>query len=157
MGGVPYELFIALPSLRAKRKQVVVSVITVIAVAAVSAGVASLIIVLSMMTGFRQEVQAKILSGTAHLNLLRKDGHTIENPQAVLRTLSTLPHIRFAAPTLYDQVLMTGSKSSTGVILKGVDPGAPKAANGVFQFTVEGDAEQLAAPEADEETGAASC
>jgi lipoprotein-releasing system permease protein len=46
-----------------------ISVITVIAISAVAAGVASLIIVLGMMTGFRKEFQTKILSGTAHLNL----------------------------------------------------------------------------------------
>jgi lipoprotein-releasing system permease protein len=154
MGGVPYELFIALRYLRAKRKQVVISVITFIAIAAVAAGVASLIVVLSMMTGFREEVQAKILSGTAHLNLLRKDGHTIQNPQEVVQKLATLPHIRSAAPTLYDQVLMMGTKSSTGVILKGVEVSAPREANEVFQFTSEGDPASLAAPEIDAETGA---
>jgi lipoprotein-releasing system permease protein len=152
--GVPYELFIALRYLRAKRKQVVISVITVIAIAAVAAGVASLIVVLSMMTGFREEVQAKILSGTAHLNLLRKDGHTIANPEEVLRKLATLPHVRSAAPTLYDQVLMMGSKSSTGVILKGVEVSAPREANEVFQFTSEGDPQSLATPDLDAETGA---
>ena len=52
---MPYELFIALRYLRAKRKQVMISVITVIAISAVAVGVASLIIVLAMMTGFRRE------------------------------------------------------------------------------------------------------
>jgi lipoprotein-releasing system permease protein len=154
MRGVPYELFIALRYLRAKRKQVVISVITFIAIAAVASGVAALIIVLSMMTGFREEVQARILSGTAHLNLLRKDGHTFPNASEVVHKLTSLPHIRSAAPTLYDQVLMMGTKSSTGVILKGVDPAAPREANEVFQFTKEGDPASLATPELDEETGA---
>jgi ABC-type lipoprotein release transport system permease subunit len=79
---MPYEFFIALRYLRAKRKQVMISVITIIAIAAVSMGVASLIVVLAMMTGFRQEFQAKILSGTAHLNLTlkeRKRSKTIES------------------------------------------------------------------------------
>ncbi|MBI3649526.1 MAG: ABC transporter permease [Acidobacteria bacterium] len=151
---VPYELFIALRYLRAKRKQVVISVITIIAIAAVAAGVAALIVVLSMMTGFREEVQTRILSGTAHLNLLRKDGHTFEHPQQVVEKLSQLPHIRSASPTLYDEVLMMGSKSSTGVILKGVDMNTPRAANEVWQFTMEGNPEGLATPATDPDTGA---
>jgi lipoprotein-releasing system permease protein len=154
MMGVPYELFIALRYLRAKRKQVVISVITLIAIAAVAAGVASLIIVLSMMTGFREEFQAKILSGTAHLNLLRKDGHNIENPQEVMQQLSSLPHIRSASPTLYQRVLIQGKKDTDGAILKGVDMNAPRAANEIFQFTTQGDPQALATLETDTETGA---
>ena len=76
---MPYELFIAIRYLKAKRKQVMISVITVIAVAAVTAGVASLITVLAMMTGFRKEFQQKILAGTAHLNLTHKTRQPIEN------------------------------------------------------------------------------
>jgi lipoprotein-releasing system permease protein len=150
---VPYELFIALRYLRAKRKQVVVSVITIIAIAAVAAGVASLIIVLSMMTGFREEFQAKILSGTAHLNLLRKDGQTIVNHQEVVQKLSALPHIRSASPTLYQRVLLQGKKDTDGAILKAVDMNASRQANEVFQFTTQGDPQDLAVAETDSETG----
>lgn len=154
MMGVLYELFIALRYLRAKRKQVVISVITLIAMAAVAAGVAALIIVLSMMTGFRQEFQTKILSGTAHLNLLRKDGHNFEDPQELVQKLSALPHIRSAAPTLYQRVLMQGKKDTDGAILKGVDMNAPPEANEIFQFTIAGEAQALANTESDAETGA---
>ncbi len=94
---MPYELFIALRYLRAKRKQVMISVITIIAIAAVAMGVASLIVVLAMMTGFRQEFQAKILSGTAHLNLSLKERQPIENYRELVKRLSSLPHIRSGA------------------------------------------------------------
>lgn len=154
MSNVPYELFIALRYLRAKRKQVVISVITLIAIAAVAAGVASLIIVLSMMTGFREEFQAKILSGTAHLNLLRKDGQNIENPQEIVQKLSSLPHIRSASPTLYQRVLIQGTKDTDGAILKGVEMNAQREGNEIFQFTTEGDPQSLATSEMDSETGA---
>jgi lipoprotein-releasing system permease protein len=154
MIAVPYELFIALRYLRAKRKQVVISVITLIAIGAVAAGVASLIIVLSMMTGFREEFQAKILSGTAHLNLLRKDGQNFENPQETVQKLARLPHIRSASPTLYQRVLIQGTKDTDGAILKGVDMNAPREANEIFQFTVTGDPQALAESDTDAETGA---
>jgi len=150
---MPYELFIALRYLRAKRKQVMISVITFIAVAAVSMGVASLIVVLAMMTGFRQEFQAKILSGTAHLNLTLKERQPIENYRALVQRLSSLPHIRSASATLYQRVLIQGKKDTDGAILKGVDVNAPRDANEVFQFTIDGDPQALSTAETDPETG----
>lgn len=151
---MPYELFIALRYLRAKRKQVMISVITIIAIAAVSMGVASLIVVLAMMTGFRQEFQAKILSGTAHLNLNHKERQPIENYRELVRRLIALPHIRSASATLYQQVLVQGEKEAGFAVLKGVDMSAPRSANEVFQFIVEGDPLALAEPETDPESGA---
>jgi lipoprotein-releasing system permease protein len=151
---MPYELFIALRYLRAKRKQVMISVITVIAIAAVAAGVASLIIVLGMMTGFREEFQTKILSGTAHLNLTRKSRRPIENYRELVAKLRTLPHVRAASATLYQRVLIQGQKDTTGAVLKGVDMSAPPEANEVFQFIVEGNAQSLAEPETDPDTQA---
>lgn len=151
---MPYELFIALRYLRAKRKQVMISVITIIAIAAVSMGVASLIVVLAMMTGFRQEFQAKILSGTAHLNLSLKDRQPIENYRELVKRLSSLPHIRSASATLYQRVLVQGEKDTEGAVLKGVDMSAPRNASEVFQFTVEGDPQSLAEPETDPDSGA---
>ena len=151
---MPYELFIALRYLRAKRKQVMISVITIIAIAAVAMGVASLIVVLAMMTGFRQEFQAKILSGTAHLNLSLKDRQPIENYRELVRRLSSLPHIRSASATLYQRVLVQGEKDTEGAVLKGVDMSAPRNASEVFQFTVEGDPQSLAEPETDPDSGA---
>src|SRR6266571_3130777 len=151
---MPYELFIALRYLRAKRKQVMISVITVIAISAVAMGVASLIVVLAMMTGFRQEFQAKILSGTAHLNLTHKERRPIENYRELVQRLSSLPHIRSASATLYQRVLIQGEKDTEGAILKGVDMSAPQSASEVFQFIVDGDPRLLSEPETDPDTGA---
>src|SRR5215216_6176343 len=136
---MPYELFIALRYLRAKRKQVMISVITVIAVLAVAAGVASLIVVLAMMTGFREEFQAKILSGTAHINLTRNDGHPIEDYRELVERIRSLAHIRSAEATLYQKVLLQGEKTADGAVLKGVDMIAPHSSSEVFQFIREGD------------------
>jgi lipoprotein-releasing system permease protein len=151
---MPYELFIALRYLRAKRKQVVISVITFIAIAAVAAGVASLIIVLAMMTGFREEFQTRILSGTAHLNLMRADGNAIENYRELIDKLKTVPHVQSGSATLYNRVLIQGPRDTDGAVLKGADLGAPRDANEIFQFSIEGeDPQSLAEPEVDSESG----
>jgi lipoprotein-releasing system permease protein len=151
---MPYELFIALRYLRAKRKQVMISVITVIAISAVAAGVASLILVLGMMTGFREDFQTKILSGTQDMNLLRKDGRPLEDYRELEHRLQSFPHISAAAATLYQKVLITGKQDTSGAELKGVDLAAPRAASEVFQFTSQGDPDMLGEPETDPDTGA---
>ena len=150
---LPYELFIALRYLKAKRKQVMISVITGIAVSAVAAGVASLIVVLAMMTGFREEFQTKILAGTFHLNLLRKDGRAIEDFRTVEERLLRMPHIRTAAATLYQRCLIQGKQDTDGAMLKGVDLESPPEGIELFQFAVEGDPTKLGEPEQDAETG----
>lgn len=149
-----YEFFIAFRYLRAKRKQVMISVITIIAIAAVAAGVAALIVVLAMMTGFREEFQVKILSGTAHINLMRKDGHAIEDHPSVTQRVRNLPHITDASATVYSRVLIQGNRQADGAILKAVDLDSMQPSNEIFQFTKEGDPRLLAHPETDSESGA---
>jgi lipoprotein-releasing system permease protein len=148
-----FELFIALRYLRAKRKQVVISVITFIAIAAVAAGVASLIVVLAMMTGFREEFQTKILSGTAHLNLIRKDGRPIEDYNRLKEQVGSVPGVRAAAGTFYHRVLVQGKGGTDGALLKGVDLEAPREANEVYQFAAGLDPSGLAEPVIDPQTG----
>ena len=64
---MPYELFIGLRYLKAKRKQSFISVISLISILGVMVGVAALIIVLSVMTGFELELREKILGVNAHM------------------------------------------------------------------------------------------
>ena len=150
----PYELFIAIRYVHARRKQVMISVITVIATGAVAAAVASLITVLAMMTGFREEFQTKILSGTAHLNLLRKDSRPIEDYQQLKESVVSVPGVRAASGTLYYRVLIEGKGDTEGALIKGVDLEAPREANEVFQFTVTGNPTLLAEADTDPDSGA---
>ncbi len=69
-----FELFIAARYLRAKRRQAVIGVITAISVAGVAVGVASLIIALAITNGMRKDLQERLLSSTAHVELMRADG-----------------------------------------------------------------------------------
>jgi len=143
---MPYELFIALRYLRAKRRQAAVSVITAIAVAGITAGVAALIVALALFTGFRQEVQERILSGTAHLNLLKNDNSGITDYRTLAERLSRVPGVRAASATNYDEVLISVGDRQEFAILKGVDLQAPRAANEIFATTIAGDPDELQAP-----------
>ena len=66
----PYELELALRYLRFHRGRTFLSVITLISVAGVIVGTAALVIALSLMSGFQQDVRERILRGSAHLQVL---------------------------------------------------------------------------------------
>src|SRR5215467_5232042 len=118
-----FELFIARRYLRAKRKQVVISVITAISVIGVAAGVMALIISLAVNNGFRDTLQRNLLGATAHVNILRKDpGEGIADWRELISKFRTIPHVIAVAPVLYDRVVLNGAQGYNLVVLKGIDP-----------------------------------
>jgi len=144
---MPYELFIALRYLRAKRRQAAVSVITAIAVAGITVGVAALIFALALFGGFREEVQEKILGGTAHLNLLKPDNSGIENYRELVERVRRVPGVRAASATIYKEALVSAGEQQELGVLKGVDPSAPPEASEIFATIVEGDPNDLRSPD----------
>lgn len=138
-----YELFIALRYLRAKRRQAAVSVITAIAVAGITLGVAALIIAQALITGFRADVQDKILQGTAHLNLLKVDNSGIENYRELVERAGATPGVSAASATIYAQVLLSANGRQEYAVLKGVDLSSPREANEVFSTVITGDPGRL--------------
>src|SRR5438093_11617896 len=117
-----FELFIASRYLRAKRRQAVIGVITAISVIGVAAGVASLIIALAINTGFRQDLQQRLLGSTAHVDLMRVQADGIRNWPELLARMQQQPHVRAVSPALYEQVLISRGARATGAVLKGILP-----------------------------------
>lgn len=118
-----FPFFIAFRYLRAKRKQAVMSLITVISVAGVAAGVMALIIALAINNGFRNTLQRNLLGATAHVSILEKEpGYGISDWQDLIEQLRRLPHVDYAAPTLYAPVFLSGPLQSDGAVIKGVRP-----------------------------------
>jgi lipoprotein-releasing system permease protein len=124
-----FELFIARRYLRAKRKQVVISVITAISIVGVAAGVMALVIALAVTNGLRDTLQRNLLGATAHVSILEKEpGAGIEGWEKLLPPLRQIPHVKSAAPALYESGYLTGSSGQgAGAAIKGIDirPGAP--------------------------------
>jgi lipoprotein-releasing system permease protein len=116
-----WELFVALRYLRARRRQTAVSVITVIAIAGIAVGVAALILAQALARGFREEVQEKILSGTAHLNLLRSNNSSMENYRELTAIIQKMPGIRSASATIYTPVILSSGERQEQAVLKGID------------------------------------
>jgi lipoprotein-releasing system permease protein len=117
-----FELFIAARYLRAKRRQAVIGVVTGISVGGVAIGVASLILALAITTGMQKDLQSRLLSSTAHVQLLRIQNDGIQNWAALTTRLRKLPHVTAAAAELYDPVLISRGAHSGGAMLKGILP-----------------------------------
>src|SRR5581483_6255740 len=143
---IPFELFVAARYLRAKRKQVVISIITFIAVAGVALGVFAMIVAMAFATGVREDWQVKLLEGTSHINLLRRDGKGMEDYHSIEQQLMQVPRVTAAAASLYNDVLIQSPANSSGGIMKGVDCNAlpnPQQANEVFRTIAQGSAQAL--------------
>jgi lipoprotein-releasing system permease protein len=140
---VKFELFIAARYLRAKRRQAVVGVITVISIIGVAAGVASLIIALAINNGFRQDLQDRLLGSTAHVQLLGTVTEGIPDWKPLLSRLEKEPHVIAAAPSIYEQVLVSRGSRASGIVLKGVIPEYEAKVSELLQSVKFGSAAKL--------------
>src|SRR5512139_3884443 len=102
MSGLPFELLLALRYLRPKRT--FVSVITLISVLGVTLGVAVLIIVISVMSGFDKQLRDKILGFNTHLKVFDRNG-TMTNAQHVAAMIRSNASVKAVAPFVMGQVL----------------------------------------------------
>src|SRR5512136_1840495 len=114
-----YELFISLRYLRAKRKQIFVSIITFISIAGIFLGVAALIIVLAVMNGFETDLRNKILGINSHIMLMQYDG-AMRDHARVMREVAQVPGVVAATPFIYSQAMLKNGSSVTGVVLRGL-------------------------------------
>src|SRR5258705_1752790 len=123
MSRLPFELLLALRYLRPKRT--FVSVITLISVLGVCLGVAVLIIVISVMSGFDLQLRDKILGFNSHLKIIQP-GRTIANYKDVMRKVTSNPLVSAAAPLVLERVLIrteppSGQAQADAPYLRGVD------------------------------------
>jgi lipoprotein-releasing system permease protein len=117
---LPYEMIIGLRYLRAKRRQRTISLNTFISIAGITLGVAALIGTLGIMTGFKEDLQAKILGTTAHIIVQERGTNDMKNYTDVLQQIEAVPGVIAAAPFIFKQVLITSKSSVQGVILRGI-------------------------------------
>ena len=109
MSRLPFELLLALRYLRPKRT--FVSVITLISVLGVTLGVAVLIIVISVMSGFDKQLRDKILGFNTHLKVLPR-GETMKDYAAIARIVSSNHHVKAVAPFVLGPVLVRTEPAS---------------------------------------------
>lgn len=118
---MPYELFISRRYLRAKRKQVFVSVITFISVFGIFLGVAALIIVLAVMNGFEEDLRTKILGIKSHIELTTDMTGPMKNYQQVRERISGIEGVVASTPFIYSQAMVRNGNGVTGVVIRALD------------------------------------
>jgi lipoprotein-releasing system permease protein len=136
---MPYELFISLRYLKAKRKQAFISLISVISIGGVAVGVAALIIVLAVMTGFTDDIREKILGIMAHI-LIQKPGTSIANNefQEIMTRIHDIHGVAEMSPYIRGQILISSEENVSGITLDGIDPDRQTALTNLDKKMKEG-------------------
>lgn len=124
MSRLPFELLLALRYLRPKRT--FVSVITLISVIGVMLGVAVLIIVISVMSGFDRQLREKLLGFNAHLRVIQP-GELLANCEEIMARVMANPRVKGVAPFVQGKVLLetqppAGGSLVDAPVVRGVDP-----------------------------------
>ena len=149
---LPYEIFVGLRYLRAKRRTRTISLNTFISITGITLGVAALIGTLGIMTGFKEDMQAKILGTTSDVVVQPRGQQTMAGYAEVMRQVEEVPGVVAATPYIYQQVLLTSKTGVRGVVLRGIDPDKEPEVTEITKNVKSGTVQDLAvrrSPKAD--------
>ncbi len=146
---LPYELQLGWRYTRAGRsakRNGFISFISFISMIGIALGVATLIIVLSVMNGFQKEVRDRMLSVLAHVEVFSYDG-ALPNWQDTAATLKRTPEVAAIAPYVAGQALLAHGEQMSGAIVRGVDPALEPSVSDIVKQMKEGALADLKAGE----------
>ena len=133
-----FEWFVARRYLRSPHRPAVLRLITLFSMIGVAAGVATLVIALSMNSGFRETLQDRLLGVTAHISLTRPGSGGISNYLALSEKLQQTPGVRSVTPAIYETVLLSFNGQARGVVTKGIDLAREKKSDEALQKLTSG-------------------
>lgn len=129
--------------LRARRQEGFVSVIAGFSFLGIALGVATLIIVMAVMNGFRQELLGRILGVNGHLSVVSVEGG-IKDFDAVAERIAAIPAVRSAAPLVEGQVMVSARGAASGALVRGLRPEDIRARSLVTKNIIAGGLEDFA-------------
>ena len=132
-----FEWIIAGRYLRARRKEAFISVIASLTMVGVAIGVATLIVVMSVMNGFRAELLSKILGLNGHFTAFPIEREFTDYKETIA-ALEQIDGVKFAVYFVEGQVLASGKGSSTGVTVRGMDADNIKKLDLLYDAPVQG-------------------
>lgn len=144
---LPYEVFVGLRYLRAKRRTRTLSLNTFISITGMTLGVAALIGTLGIMTGFQEDMQEKILGTTSHVDVQER-GQSMAGYSALLPQVESVPGVVAATPYIFKQVLLTSATGVQGIVLRGIDPRTEPTVTDLAKNVTFGTIRDLAVPPA---------
>jgi lipoprotein-releasing system permease protein len=137
----PYEWMLSLRYLRARRQEGFISIIAAFSFLGIMLGVATLIIVMAVMNGFRKELLGKILGLNGHI-LVQPLESPLNDYEAVAERISKVEGIRVAVPIVEGQALASSPFNAAGVLVRGIRAAdlvqIPSIAQNIKQGTLDG-------------------
>jgi len=127
----PFERLVAMRYLRAKRQEGFISVISWFSLIGIALGVATLIVVMSVMNGFRQELFQRVVGLNGHMNLYAMQG-TLDDYRPYLDRLSKVPEVASIAPMVEGQALITYNGLASGAYVRGLSAEAIRCTTSPF-------------------------
>ncbi|MEX0759123.1 MAG: ABC transporter permease, partial [Tistlia sp.] len=118
-----FERMMALRYLRSRRQESFISVIAAFSLLGIALGVATLIIVMAVMNGFRQELLSRILGINGHLTVYGA-GEGIEHYDDLAEQLRQIAGVRLVVPQIQEQVIVTAGERARGAVVRGLEPAA---------------------------------
>jgi lipoprotein-releasing system permease protein len=115
----PLERLIAFRYLRARRQEGFISVIAIFSLTGIALGVATLIVTMAVMNGFRAELLGRILGFNGHVNVYAAQG-SLTGYDDLATQIKKLPGIVSAVPTIQGQVMSTAGSQSSGALVRGM-------------------------------------
>ncbi|GAC1457339.1 MAG: lipoprotein-releasing ABC transporter permease subunit [Steroidobacteraceae bacterium] len=137
-----YEWLIGTRYLRSTHRRGFVSFVAIMSVCGLMLGVATLIVVLSVMNGFERELRNRILSVTSHATLMGLNG-TLSDLQSLQRRLRRQPGVQAVVPYLESQAMLADGQRLAGAAVRGVLPEEEGRATGLAQHVIAGSLSDL--------------
>jgi lipoprotein-releasing system permease protein len=142
--GMPFELFLGLRYLRARGQRATMSLFVWIGVGGVFLGVAALIVVLAVMTGFQDGIRDRIIAGNPHLLLFQAGGRGLIGADNLAHRVEKVSGVQTATPFVLQQALFSSAGGGAqGGLVRGVDLSSPAVVSAITSQLRRGSVEPL--------------
>ncbi|MBI2835663.1 MAG: lipoprotein-releasing ABC transporter permease subunit [Acidobacteria bacterium] len=143
---LPFELYVALRYLLARRKQAFISLISLVSTLGVTVGVMALVIALALMTGLQGELRDRIVGSAAHIYVWKVGEAGIADYESEAAKLRAEPHVVGAAPAILGKALITSNRAEAFITVKGIDPTLERSVTAIDAAMRSGSLAALTAP-----------
>ncbi|MBI2104299.1 MAG: FtsX-like permease family protein [Candidatus Omnitrophica bacterium] len=131
-----YEFWLGLRYLFAKRRERFISIIALLSIGGVALGVAALLVVIAVMSGFDHDIKEKLVGTNAHLIVDTPVG--VRDAEPLLRSVSAMDHVVGAAPFISGQAILRLPDQAFGVLVRGIDGQRESRVNRLAEYLVAG-------------------
>lgn len=139
---LPYQIFVAFRYLKSKNRYKGISFNAAVSIGGVAVGVMTLLVVLSVMSGFHEDLRKKILGVNAHLIILDYKG-SLDKYEDVIKKIKAEKEIVSASPFVLGQVMVSFENRGQGVYMRGIDPAGETKTTDISLHMKEGTLEDL--------------